>query len=75
MFCSPFEHGENRDIFVQKDLACTIETPAKVVMRLFVGDDEKDIKVIKNLVKNLKNIRDDKDQISTILFATIKSIV
>ena len=40
-----FEHGENGDILVQKAPACTIETQAKAVIRLF-GGDENDIKVI-----------------------------
>lgn len=40
-----FKHGESGDILVQKAPACTIETQAKAVMRLFGGKDE-DIKVI-----------------------------
>lgn len=40
-----FEHGENGDILVQKAPACTIETQAKAVLRLF-GGDESNIKVI-----------------------------
>lgn len=40
-----FEHGESGDILVQKAPACTIETQAKAVIRLF-GGDEKDIKII-----------------------------
>ena len=40
-----FEHGESGDILVQKAPACTIETQAKAVMRLFGGREE-DIKVI-----------------------------
>ena len=40
-----FEHGENGDILVQKAPACTIETQAKAVMRLFGGKEE-DIKII-----------------------------
>lgn len=40
-----FEHGESGDILVQKAPACTIETQAKAVIRLFGGSEE-DIKVI-----------------------------
>lgn len=40
-----FEHGEAGDILVQKAPACTIETQAKAVCRLF-GGDENAIKVI-----------------------------
>ena len=40
-----FEHGESGDILVQKAPACTLETQAKAVMRLFGGNEE-DIKVI-----------------------------
>ncbi len=40
-----FEHGESGDILVQKAPACTIETQAKAVCRLF-GGDENAIKVI-----------------------------
>lgn len=40
-----FEHGTAGDILVQKALACTIETQAKAVCRLF-GGDENAIKVI-----------------------------
>ena len=40
-----FEHGESGDILVQKAPACTIETQAKAVMRLFNGNEE-NIKVI-----------------------------
>jgi len=40
-----FEHGESGDILVQKAPACTIETQAKAVIRLFGGKEE-DIKVI-----------------------------
>jgi UDP-glucose 4-epimerase len=40
-----FEHGESGDILVQKAPACTIETQAKAVMRLFGGREE-DIKII-----------------------------
>lgn len=40
-----FEHGESGDILVQKAPACTIETQAKAVMRLFNGKEE-NIKVI-----------------------------
>ena len=40
-----FEHGESGDILVQKAPACTIETQAKAVMRLFGGKEE-DIKII-----------------------------
>ncbi len=40
-----FEKGENGDILVQKAPACTIETQAKAVCRLF-GGDESSIKVI-----------------------------
>ncbi|MBR7123053.1 MAG: polysaccharide biosynthesis protein [Oscillospiraceae bacterium] len=40
-----FENGENGDILVQKAPACTIETQAKAVIRMF-GGDENDIKVI-----------------------------
>jgi len=40
-----FEHGESGDILVQKAPACTIETQAKAVIRLFDGCEE-DIKVI-----------------------------
>lgn len=40
-----FEHGESGDILVQKAPACTIETQAKAVIRLFGGREE-DIKVI-----------------------------
>lgn len=40
-----FEHGEAGDILVQKAPACTIETQAKAVLKLF-GGDENAIKVI-----------------------------
>lgn len=40
-----FEHGQAGDILVQKAPACTIETQAKAVCRLF-GGDESAIKVI-----------------------------
>ena len=40
-----FEHGESGDILVQKAPACTIETQAKAVMKLFGGKEE-DIRVI-----------------------------
>ena len=40
-----FQNGSSGDILVQKAPACTIETQAKAVMRLF-GGDEKNIKVI-----------------------------
>ncbi len=40
-----FEHGESGDILVQKAPACTIETQAKAVLKLF-GGDENAIKVI-----------------------------
>ena len=40
-----FENGASGDILVQKAPACTIETQAKAVMRLFGGREE-DIKVI-----------------------------
>ena len=40
-----FEHGESGDILVQKAPACTIETQAKAVIRLFGGKEE-DIKII-----------------------------
>ena len=40
-----FEHGENGDILVQKAPACTIETQAKAVIKLF-GGNENDIKII-----------------------------
>ena len=40
-----FEHGQAGDILVQKAPACTIETQAKAVCRLF-GGDENAIKVI-----------------------------
>ena len=40
-----FEKGENGDILVQKAPACTIETQAKAVCRIF-GGDENSIKVI-----------------------------
>lgn len=40
-----FEHGESGDILVQKAPACTIETQAKAVIRLFGGREE-DIKII-----------------------------
>lgn len=40
-----FEHGVSGDILVQKAPACTIETQAKAVMKLFGGKEE-DIKVI-----------------------------
>ncbi len=40
-----FEHGESGDILVQKAPACTIETQAKAVMKLFGGREE-DIKII-----------------------------
>ena len=40
-----FEKGENGDIFVQKAPACTIETQAKAVIKLF-GGDEKNIQII-----------------------------
>lgn len=40
-----FEHGVGGDILVQKAPACTIETQAKAVMKLF-GGKEDDIKVI-----------------------------
>ncbi|MCW2278083.1 polysaccharide biosynthesis protein [Heliophilum fasciatum] len=40
-----FEHGESGDVLVQKAPACTIETQAKAVIRLFGGKEE-DIKVI-----------------------------
>ena len=39
-----FEHGKNGDILVQKAPACTIETQARAVMRLFGGKEE-DIKI------------------------------
>ncbi len=35
-----FEHGESGDILVQKEPACTIETQAKAVIRLFDGKEE-----------------------------------
>lgn len=40
-----FEHGESGDILVQKAPACTIETQAKAIIRLFGGREE-DIKII-----------------------------
>jgi UDP-N-acetylglucosamine 4,6-dehydratase len=40
-----FEHGESGDILVQKAPACTIETQAKAVIRLFGGREE-NIKII-----------------------------
>ncbi len=40
-----FEKGESGDILVQKAPACTIETQAKAVCRLFGGNEE-DIKII-----------------------------
>ena len=40
-----FEKGENGDIFVQKAPACTIETQAQAVIKLF-GGDEKNIQII-----------------------------
>lgn len=40
-----FEHGESGDILVQKAPACTIETQAKAVIKLFNGREE-DIKII-----------------------------
>ena len=40
-----FDKGENGDIFVQKAPACTIETQAKAVIKLF-GGDEKNIQII-----------------------------
>ena len=40
-----FEHGESGDILVQKAPACTIQTQAQAVCRLF-GGDENNIKVI-----------------------------
>ena len=40
-----FEKGENGDIFVQKAPACTIETQAKAVIKLF-GGDEKNMQII-----------------------------
>ena len=40
-----FEHGQSGDILVQKAPACTIETQAKAVCRLF-GADESNIKII-----------------------------
>lgn len=40
-----FENGENGDIFVQKAPACTIDTQAKAVIRIFGGKEE-DIKFI-----------------------------
>lgn len=40
-----FEKGESGDILVQKAPACTIETQAKAVCRIF-GGDEKNIRVI-----------------------------
>ena len=40
-----FEHGENGDLLIQKAPACTIETQAKAVCRLF-GGDENAIKII-----------------------------
>ena len=40
-----FEKGENGDILVQKAPACTIETQAKAVCRLF-GGDENNIRII-----------------------------
>lgn len=40
-----FEHGESGDILVQKAPACTIETQAKAVIRLF-GGNEDNIKII-----------------------------
>lgn len=40
-----FEHGENGDLFIQKAPACTIQTQAEAVCRLFGGKTE-DIKVI-----------------------------
>lgn len=40
-----FEHGSSGDILVQKAPACTIETQAKAVCRLF-GGDENNVRVI-----------------------------
>ena len=40
-----FENGENGDLLIQKAPACTIETQAKAVCRIFGGREE-DIKVI-----------------------------
>lgn len=40
-----FEHGTNGDILVQKAPACTIQTQAEAVCRIF-GADPKDIRVI-----------------------------
>ena len=40
-----FEHGENGDLLIQKDPACTIGTQAEAVCELFGGKKE-DIKVI-----------------------------
>lgn len=40
-----FEHGKSGDILVQKAPACTIETQAKAVMKLFGGKEE-NIKII-----------------------------
>ena len=40
-----FEHGENGDLLIQKAPACTIETQAKAVCRLFGGREE-EIKII-----------------------------
>ena len=40
-----FEHGQSGDILVQKAPACTIETQARAVCRLF-GADESNIKII-----------------------------
>ena len=40
-----FEHGESGDILVQKAPACTIETQARAVCRLF-GADESNIRII-----------------------------
>lgn len=40
-----FEHGENGDLLIQKEPACTIQTQAEAVCELFGGKKE-DIKVI-----------------------------
>ena len=41
-----FEHGESGDILVQKAPACTIETQAKAVMKLFDKENKTEIKII-----------------------------
>ena len=41
-----FEHGESGDILVQKAPACTIETQAKAVQKLFDREGKSDIKII-----------------------------